>query len=548
MKNLFTLVSFLPLLISCIRGGEALAKLDDVFSYIESRPDSALTVLEGMNKEDLTSKRSKAKHALLYSMALDKNYIDLQSDSVIAPAVAYYQNHGSADERLLTFYYRGRIAMNAGKYEDAISYFVRAERYADAADNDIAIARLYKAKTLIYQYSYDSNMMIESAKETARYYMRGRDTMRYVNALNEVIAGYLQSQDTLNARVYLDTIASYGDCLTQRQISDLYSAKLFLNEYSRDCDSAFLISEYMANVADSSSIRWLSVANAYYYGGYLNQALHILDIAGDYENTDGAFYSLLAGNIYYDLGNHELASISYKKYIESTGKKNGYLFDADVNFIEERYSILIRVLHKNYLITILILSVLILCLIIVVLIFRNALIKQHALYKEQQLKIIEHKKLLYATMYDEALSEIYELKQSLKLSKLSPELRSHISERLAVLNKFITAHISDNYTQTAKEELSKLMQNRDQFIESTRLTFYFTYPKFLAYLKKLNLTNKEIGYCCLYAIGLKGKEISHYIGNHGQYKFNGDIRSKLGLSPHDTNLDIYLRKLLEKLS
>lgn len=44
MKNLFILASFLPLLISCIRGGEALAKLDDVFSYIESRPDSALTV------------------------------------------------------------------------------------------------------------------------------------------------------------------------------------------------------------------------------------------------------------------------------------------------------------------------------------------------------------------------------------------------------------------------------------------------------------------------------------------------------------------------
>lgn len=66
MKKLFILVSFLPLLISCIRGGEALAKLDDVFSYIESRPDSALTVLEGMNEDDLISKRSKAKHELSY--------------------------------------------------------------------------------------------------------------------------------------------------------------------------------------------------------------------------------------------------------------------------------------------------------------------------------------------------------------------------------------------------------------------------------------------------------------------------------------------------
>lgn len=126
MKNLFILASFLPLLISCIRGGEALAKLDDVFSYIESRPDSALTVLEGMNEEDLTSKRSKAKHALLYSMALDKNWIDLASDSIIAPAVSYYNNHGSTEEKLMTYYYRGRISMNAGSYEDAISYFILA--------------------------------------------------------------------------------------------------------------------------------------------------------------------------------------------------------------------------------------------------------------------------------------------------------------------------------------------------------------------------------------------------------------------------------------
>jgi len=44
----------------------------------------------------------EAKYALLLSQALDKNYIDLQSDSIIAPAVRYYENHGTPDERLKT--------------------------------------------------------------------------------------------------------------------------------------------------------------------------------------------------------------------------------------------------------------------------------------------------------------------------------------------------------------------------------------------------------------------------------------------------------------
>ena len=39
--------------------------------------------------EDLDS-YIEAKYALLLSQALDKNYIDLQSDSIIAPAVRYY--------------------------------------------------------------------------------------------------------------------------------------------------------------------------------------------------------------------------------------------------------------------------------------------------------------------------------------------------------------------------------------------------------------------------------------------------------------------------
>lgn len=63
--------------------------LKDVESYISERPDSALAVLESMDRGELKSRRSEAHHALLHAMALDKNYIDVTDDSLASVAVRY---------------------------------------------------------------------------------------------------------------------------------------------------------------------------------------------------------------------------------------------------------------------------------------------------------------------------------------------------------------------------------------------------------------------------------------------------------------------------
>ena len=74
---------------------ETRALLDDVATYMSSRPDSALAVLRAIPGASLKSDRDRAYQALLHSQALDKCYIDLQTDSIIAPAVKYYSHHGS---------------------------------------------------------------------------------------------------------------------------------------------------------------------------------------------------------------------------------------------------------------------------------------------------------------------------------------------------------------------------------------------------------------------------------------------------------------------
>ena len=109
-----------------VRNGEVYRLLADVDSYIESRPDSALAVLEGIGVEDLGSREEKAKYALLMSMALDKNYIDRTDFEVLQPAIDYYENHGTATDKLRTFYYQGRIYYNMGDMGKTMESLVKS--------------------------------------------------------------------------------------------------------------------------------------------------------------------------------------------------------------------------------------------------------------------------------------------------------------------------------------------------------------------------------------------------------------------------------------
>ncbi|MBR2127881.1 MAG: hypothetical protein IJ940_03320 [Bacteroidales bacterium] len=130
---------------------------------------------------------------------------------------------------------------------------------------------------------------------------------------------------------------------------------------------------------------------------------------------------------------------------------------------------------------------------------------------------------------------------------LNDEMKTLLEERLNVLNGFITAHISGNCSERAYDELEKLMSDRNSFIESTRMSFIIGHPRFLAFLKEKGLTDLEIGYCCLHAIGLRGKEIVAYLNSRSYYNASSAIRKKLGLNEHDTNINLYIQKLLKEI-
>lgn len=131
-------------------------------------------------------------------------------------------------------------------------------------------------------------------------------------------------------------------------------------------------------------------------------------------------------------------------------------------------------------------------------------------------------------------------------SKPDDRAMAVIRERLAVLDKIIASRISsdDKLYRSSEEELDVMMADREEFLRSTRILFEENHPKFIAYLESKGLTDWEAGYCCLYTLGLKGKDIGEYIQKKRHYIISHEIRQKLGLDEHDTNISIYLRDLL----
>ena len=135
------------LLVSC-DNRQTKSLLQDVETYIQERPDSALRVLRKVDSLTLNTKSLRARYSLLFAMALDKNYIDTTALSILEPTVAYYERLGSPQDKMLYCYYLGRIYANRKDYPNAVIFYSQALRESSEYD--------YYHRGLIYAASADA--------------------------------------------------------------------------------------------------------------------------------------------------------------------------------------------------------------------------------------------------------------------------------------------------------------------------------------------------------------------------------------------------------
>ncbi|MBO5820374.1 MAG: hypothetical protein J6R02_02135, partial [Alistipes sp.] len=232
MRYFLLFAATLFCLTSCSRHSEHWATITDMERIIEERPDSVLNVLQSIDTDELASKEERAKHAVLLSMALDKNVIDKTSFEVLQPAIDYYEDNGSATDKLRTYYYQGRIYQNAGNNSLAMKAFVNAISEGEKSDDMLTKARVYFAQATIYYSLNEFEQFIETNKKAATYFKKEGKYNSYANCLNRIINGYTLKDDAESALPYIDECKHLLGGLSIQSISDFYSSYItYLSNY-----------------------------------------------------------------------------------------------------------------------------------------------------------------------------------------------------------------------------------------------------------------------------------------------------------------------------
>lgn len=542
-------------LLSCSKADlETERTLADVASFIEERPDSALTILDTMDSFSLTTSALKARHSLLLAMARDKNYIDDTTDSIIAPAVSWYRRHGSADEKLLMNYYRGRIAMNAGDYETAMRWFADGSRFSEKARNKVWSGRLCNAKFQVYQHLFDSASAIDAALRSADYYAAAGELSRYYDAINNVACVYEQLLDTANALHYLGILRDNWDELDESQHSCYYAGILSISSGKKP-----VLEQYLCDVNDEQVIYWVIVAKSYFEIGNYEQASRALKMAEKYVGTQGLDYKWVNALVQEATGEYRSAAKSYREFIGANGNNNIDIFESDTKFVEERIATNRTINHQLYIILIIVLSLMVSFLFGILLWVRHSslkkihkmsekahkaetelLEKENRRLEEERIRAVREKEE-YERMYNEAVSRIELLERIKKEPRLGKGVRDVVDKYLSVLNKFIAAHVSKTFDKDAKAELAALMGEQKDFLKSIGLAFSLSHPNFIGYLNKCRLNDWEKGCCCMFCIGLNNSEIADYLKRPSFKNDLTTIRGKLK-GERRTNIGIFLQK------
>ncbi len=552
MKYYISIILFTVSLLSCNRHSEHWDGIVLAESLIYEKPDSAIAVLNQINTKDLIDKHEIAAHALYLTMALEEAGERQVNFDIFQPALDFYTNStegersSSSTEKMRGRYYAGRIHQVKNDTLAAMQYYCNALHKGADSDDILTKARINYSQGEIYSYIHEWDRSIFCNQKAAQLFRELNRTNDYARCLINSIICFGHKKDSINAEKYIGRCKELLPTINADLQSDFYVAQL---KYILHYDSVAMIKEYLDEYflhVPMSRYNWLLIAETYCRIKDFDKAQSAISNYKEHSatNEEKATYHLIVSELYKNKGDYEKALYEIEQYKNAINGVYSSIIGQDTKIVETSVNTADYFLkHLANRETVVYIAILL--LIVILLLFRT-IYKKNKIQRRLVEQEMETYKLLYLQMEQERDNLTELLSQN---SDLPTNVQKSVAQRLELLNKFFTAYITNNneIDRKANMELEELLANKDAFMISTRLAFAGSHPNFIKYLEERDLTEWEINYCCLYALGLKGKEVGSYIKMRSHYNNSIEIRKKLGINEHETNLGIYIRKLLKSL-
>lgn len=571
MKKSLTLLFLAAMTVACGVPRHIKQQLDHAEAVMIDHPDSALKILNSMDRRGLAIPEKKARHALLLSQALDKNYIDVDNDSLIGQAVHYYSRRGNDVERAKAHYYYAVVKGNAAESGTAIKALLTAREHVVKTDDDRMKALIYTYLGNLYyeQFCFSDaadaySEAVDAFRNTGQtfyqlYAMRRKGvSLSLIDKKPEALACLSEAKEiatqTNDVSSLLEIMASLGGVQVLSDSITLPSYKYDLFKlYEKYTDGKIPVKHYPTIgytyflEKNLDSARW-------YYHNYYSQCPEIT-------NFNVGIFAVMSK--IEDMANNHKKALKYKQlYIQYSDSLNAIFQNNLLQYYEQRYTTenlekeytTLQIVHRYEIVSFASIAA-------IILIGCSILIRSHkrALRKKNR-KIAEYKRYVeegnehYAKLAD----QYAEIKKNIHVQdERSQTLFALLGNRIKSLQQLLEwASVyeknTDNFYKHFKEHIKVAAGKNRELSEDVIAIANLSCHGIIDHLQEKypTLSLHELCYCGFICLGFSSESI-RILYNHTNiysiYTMRSKIRSKLGLTNQAENLENYILNLMKEL-
>lgn len=299
--------------VGCGSEREAMERVDKAERLRIENPEEALELIRGVSLDDFRADGSRARYALVCSEVCYYNYIDIASDSLARPMMAYYLESDNHAERARALVQCALVAAGDGRLAEAMVALLEAEESIDAANDGRLRGLLYRTKGDIYSEGcLFANALEEYARAKECFAAEGLDY--HCASLDYDMGGMLiQLREFDRAEEVLLEALDYAVAEGNREfecgvLHELLDLSIYRDDY-KAC-SQFLATFEEHNVLLFGQAHYHAVrAMVLSRQGRVEEALALVKEAGTMEDNEWADVEYARYIIYRNAGNTEQALI-----------------------------------------------------------------------------------------------------------------------------------------------------------------------------------------------------------------------------------------------
>lgn len=556
MKKRAIIIVCLLLAIACSDDRDSHIILDKVAAQMAEHPDSAKITLELINRNTIKSRKEKAYFALLYSQALDKNYIDIDNDSLIKQAVDYYGSRSDTKQKSLSYYYYARVLQNNGNYDEALGALSKAEITSLDIDDDYLKGLIADCRGAIYTMNNELTKTIPSYLEAINHYQEINHAHNIMLVYGNIAKIYARLSDNDNSLEYAQKAKVIAESLADTVGIITYTtniAYIYLNENQPQKALDIVMQTCQKYYGQLPEVCYPLVSTIYLAIDNIDNARKI---ASDYKTKNDK-----VPGIYALLGKIEQYAKNYKKsneyyisymYLSDSLKKAQYekaIYEIDQKYRNNELQNEIIIIKERSSTQRLIYF---LSIIIVIAIFLIIIIQRQKLILVKDAYIQEYKERVSAIQdYCETLNNIKKFQTDVNLRS-----KSVIENQLSILTNLLNiVGVNRELTASDYHRFKSLCYNskldNQEIAAVFKQVFELKYPGVIPYLTSSyqSIGSDDINYYCLICLGCSATVLSFINRTSTSYVYNKrmSIRKKLNFTSDNQSFSEHLNSILEKI-